>query len=68
MSNKKILMVLISTYGSLSEDKNKKIINDYFKNNEKIFRINDFINFYNSNTNKPINDYALKMFFKYHIT
>jgi len=68
LSNKKILMDLISTYGSLSEDKNKKIINDYFKNNEKIFRINDFINFYNSNTNKPINDYALKMFFKYHIT
>ena len=54
MSNKKILMNLISTYGSLNEDQNKKIIND-------------FINFYNSNTDKPINDYALKMFFKYHI-
>ena len=65
MSNKKILMDLISTYGSLSEDENKKIINDFFKNNMGVLKINDFINFYNSNVHKQINDYAIYMFFRY---
>jgi len=65
LNNKKILMDLISTYGSLSEDQNKKIIDDYFKNNLGIFRINNFINFYNKNTHKQIDDYALTMFFRY---
>jgi len=65
LSNKEILMDLISTYGSLSEVQNEKIINDFFESNQNFFRLNDFIKYYNSNTNKPINDYALSMFFKY---
>jgi hypothetical protein len=65
LSKKEILFDLISTCGSLSEDQNKKIIDDFFKNNMGILKINDFINFYNSNVHKPINDYAIYMFFRY---
>ena len=65
MSNREILMNLISTYGSLNQNQNKKIINDYFENNQNLFKLNDFIKYYNSNTNKPINDYAIYMFFRY---
>ena len=65
MSNKKILMDLISTYGSLSHNQNQKIIDDFFNQPKDIFKIKDFIEYYNSNTNKPINDYALSMYFRY---
>jgi len=65
LNNKKILMHLISTYGSLSHNQNQKIIDGFFNQSKDIFKIKDFIEYYNSNANKPINDYALSMYFRY---
>lgn len=65
MSSKKILYDLISTYGNLRKEQNEKIIDDYFKENSNPIKINNFINYYNQFCIRPINDYAINMYFKY---
>ena len=67
MSSSDILKDLINTYGTLGKEKNDQIINDFFKNNPNITSelLKNFIEYYNSVSQKPITQYALNNFFKY---
>jgi len=65
MNKTDILLELVSNYGNLSEEQNKKIINEYDKLNPKTVGIYKFINYYNQFTERPIKQDQLNMFFRY---
>jgi hypothetical protein len=65
MGRNEILFNLISTYGVLSKEQNKKIINDYEELNPDSVGLYKFINYYNQFTQKPIKQDQINMFFKY---
>lgn len=67
MSSSDILKDLINTYGILEKEKNDQIIEDFFKNNPNITSglLKKFIEYYNSISQKPINQYAIDNYFRY---
>lgn len=65
MNKTEILFNLISTYGNLSEEQNKKIIQDFYEKNPNFVGIHKFLNYYNQFTERQIKQEQLNMFFKY---